>query len=74
MIMADDGSRRDQVDMLIGNDYCNSLISNEKIELQNGLFLIDSDFGWILSGQCNFPLKIKDQLSVLTYHQTIIEK
>ena len=39
------------IDMLIGNDYYNELIGTKKRKLQNGLFLVESKFGWILTGR-----------------------
>lgn len=70
IILADDGSRNDEIDILLGNDYYFSFITNEKIQLDTNLFLVNSDFGWIWSGQCSVDTKDKDPLSVLTYFQS----
>jgi hypothetical protein len=44
------------IEMLIGNDYYLDFILCQKLEIQPGLFLLGSKFGWILSGRtsdCN---------------------
>lgn len=71
MVLADDGSRGDSVDILLGNDYYYSFMSNQKVEVANDLYLVKSDFGWLWSGRCPFPQNNKNHLmSVLTYFQT----
>lgn len=70
-VMADDGSLSDQVDILIGNDYYYALMSTEKIRLKENLYLINSEFGWILSGRTE---EVRDdELKVLTYFQSSYE-
>lgn len=71
IILADDGSLSDQVDILIGNDFYFSLIGEEKRKLKENLYLIESDFGWILSGQSktNYNGSL-EELSVVTYFQS----
>jgi len=39
------------VELLIGNDYYLDLVTSQKIEIQPGLYLLSSKFGWILSGR-----------------------
>ncbi|KAI5637128.1 putative peptidase (DUF1758) domain-containing protein [Phthorimaea operculella] len=70
--LADDGSLMNQVDMLIGNDYFDKIMSTKKIEIQENVFLIESQLGWILSGK---PVKGQDDtiLTVHTYFQTHLE-
>lgn len=70
---ADDGSCGDKIDILIGNDYYNSLMSQEKISVTEDLFLVNSDFGWVWSGKINRKVDCSDQLSVLTYFQSNAE-
>lgn len=71
MVLADDGSRGDSVDILLGNDYYYSFMSNQKVEVSENLYLVNSDFGWLWSGRCIFPRNDKEQLmSVLTYFQS----
>ena len=41
------------MEILIGNDYYLDLISATKIELQQGLYLLHTQLGWILSGRTN---------------------
>ena len=42
-----------KIDVLIGNDYYEDIISSEKIELEKGLYLVNSTLGWIFSGRIN---------------------
>ncbi|XP_063549129.1 uncharacterized protein LOC134756230 [Cydia strobilella] len=70
-ILSDDGSLEDQVDILIGNDYYQSLMLSEKIEIKENLYLVNSVFGWILSGRSREERG--DELSVLTYFQASYE-
>lgn len=39
------------LDLLIGNDYYLDIVQTEKIEVNPGLYLLSSKFGWILSGR-----------------------
>ena len=39
------------IDVLIGNDYYNDLITARKVQIVPGLYLLESRFGWILSGR-----------------------
>ncbi len=70
-ILADDGSLSDQVDILIGNDYYHTFMSTGKKEISENLFLVESEFGWILSGRLD--TKPVDTLTAVTYFQTGIE-
>ncbi|XP_049870496.1 uncharacterized protein LOC126369938 [Pectinophora gossypiella] len=69
--LADDGSLSDRIDILLGNDYYFTIISTKKMCIKEGLYLVDSEFGWILSGK--IPNKLSEQLSVLTYFQSSCE-
>ncbi|XP_073959385.1 uncharacterized protein [Choristoneura fumiferana] len=65
---ADDDSVGEKIDLLIGNDFYCSFMRNDKIEISNNLYLIDTDFGYILSG--NVYIEDNDEvLSVTTYCQ-----
>ncbi len=39
------------VELLIGNDYYLDVVLSQRIELQPGLYLLGSKFGWILTGR-----------------------
>lgn len=69
--LADDGSHHDQVDILIGNDYYFSVISEQKIKLRENLYMVQSDFGWILSGKMDSSPT--QELSVVTYFHSNID-
>ena len=47
------------IGILIGSDYYNEVMSTERVEIDDGLYLIKSKFGWILSGKtkssCTHP-------------------
>ncbi|XP_061717738.1 uncharacterized protein LOC133525496 [Cydia pomonella] len=73
VILADDFSMGDQVDILIGNDYYDSLMSGARIKVLDNLYLVESIFGWVWSGRYKPDRKRYDQLSVLTYFQSSIE-
>ncbi|XP_049870313.1 uncharacterized protein LOC126369792 [Pectinophora gossypiella] len=73
IILADDGSRDDQVDILIGNDYYYSFMANKRVKVDENLYLVKTDFGWMWSGQCLMTKHDKDHLSVLTYFQSSID-
>ena len=54
LIMADelpDRDRRTNVDILIGNDYYEDIIKAEKIDVDSGMYLVNSAFGWMFSGR-----------------------
>lgn len=70
LTMADDGSCGNKIDILIGNDYYHSFMSYEKISVAQDLFLVNSDFGWVWSGQIREIVDSSDQLTVLTYFQS----
>lgn len=60
--LADEGSLNERVDILIGNDYYFSLLSTSNEELNENLFLTDSDFEWILIAKTT-PEKVDQELS-----------
>ena len=41
------------IDLLIGNDYYADIISLQRIVLAEGLYLLQSKLGWVLSGRIN---------------------
>lgn len=69
--LSDDGSLGDQIDILIGNDYYQSLMLSGKVEIKENLYIVNSVFGWILSGR--YRDEKGDELSVLTYFQASYE-
>ncbi|XP_061709729.1 uncharacterized protein LOC133519692 [Cydia pomonella] len=69
-IPADSYSKNQSVNMLIGNDYYFSFIRNNKIQIDTDLYLIDTDFGWIMSGHHDKDNQENDNiLAVVTYYQ-----
>lgn len=74
IVIADDTSLGNRVDILLGNDYYFSLINGEKIQISDNLYLVNSIFGWMWSGRRpNTNVNDRDQLSVVTYFQSSIE-
>ncbi|XP_048002611.1 uncharacterized protein LOC125239152 [Leguminivora glycinivorella] len=71
-MMADSGSQGSkEINMLIGNDYYFSFIRKNMIQLDDNLFLIDTDFGWVISGRLRLENQEEDNiLTVVTYHQS----
>ena len=52
--MADDLPNRTErisIDVLIGNDYYDDIVKSEKIEIDEGLYLVNSTLGWMFSGR-----------------------
>ena len=52
--MADDlkqTKRTYNLDILLGNDYYDDVMMSEKIEVDKGLYLVKSSFGWMFSGR-----------------------
>ena len=47
------GTEHMEIDMIIGNDYWNDFILPGKVPIDgaDGLYLLESKFGWILSGR-----------------------
>ena len=39
------------MDLLVGNDYYTDIVSMKRTPISNGLYLLGSKFGWILSGR-----------------------
>lgn len=67
-ISADDARFGEKIDLLIGNDYYYSLLRNESHKIRENLHLINTDLGWIVSGQIE-DSDISSELSVITYCQ-----
>ena len=57
------------IDILVGNDYYLDLLLSRKVEVQPGLYLLESKLGWLLSGRTsNNDIKRQESsLLVLTY-------
>lgn len=76
MVFADDNSLGERVDVLIGNDYYFSFINGEKIQVTDNLYLVNSSFGWVWSGNCTRSLNVSKSelsMSVLTYVNSEID-
>ena len=39
------------IDVLFGNDYYDEIMKTEKINIDNGLYLVNSTLGWMFSGR-----------------------
>ncbi|XP_045777259.1 uncharacterized protein LOC123875465 [Maniola jurtina] len=72
-ILADNGTLSDRVDILLGNDYYYTIMSTKKVRIAEDLYLIESEFGWMLSGKISENNNTVEQLSVLTYCQSSCE-
>ncbi|KOB74259.1 putative Gag protein [Operophtera brumata] len=66
-IPADDDSIGENIDVLVGNDLYCSFLRDNRIKINANLYLVDTDFGWVLSGYTT--QKESDVLSVTTYCQ-----
>ncbi|XP_063364633.1 uncharacterized protein LOC134653232 [Cydia amplana] len=67
-LAADDDSIGENVNLLIGNDYYEGFRRQEKIQLKDNLYLIDTDFGWLYSGDENRKRHTPENiLTVTTY-------
>lgn len=71
ILLADDGSLGDQVDILIGNDYYFTVINTDRKQISDNLFLVNSQLGWIITGKREF--EVIDNLTVNTYFQSSAE-
>lgn len=67
-LAADDESTGEGIDLLIGNDYYFSFIRNERIKFQENLYLINTDFGWIISGSFE-ETRGDNAMTIVTYCQ-----
>ncbi|XP_045205909.2 uncharacterized protein LOC123558098 [Mercenaria mercenaria] len=57
------------VELLIGNDYYLDIILGHKIEVQEGLYLLSSKLGWILTGRTSdFDNDIHDASMLIMTH------
>lgn len=68
--IAEDVETASPADIIIGNDFYHRFISAERKEVRPNLFLVNSSFGWILSGALSFSQDYRNnghQLSFLTY-------
>ena len=45
-----------QIELLIGNDYYGDLVNRRKIQLDEGLYLIDSKLGWLINRKIKQPV------------------
>ena len=52
--------------LLIGNDYYADIVSMKRITICNGLYLLGSKFGWILSGRAQTEVGTTDSMMMLT--------
>lgn len=71
-LLANDGSSA-EIDVLIGNDYYYNVMKEDKIQINEILFLVNSEFGWIVSGKLDLSPTDRHTLSVVTYFKTRID-
>ncbi|XP_063389850.1 uncharacterized protein LOC134675515 [Cydia fagiglandana] len=67
-VIADDDSLGDKVNVLIGNNYYFSFIRGNRRHIGENLYLIDTDFGWMLTGSTDGNI-YDNALSIVTYCQ-----
>lgn len=67
-LLADDSSVGEGVDILIGNDCYFSFMRPEHFKLRDHLYLVNSDFGWLITGNA-YERDNSQTLSVVTYCQ-----
>ena len=53
------------IDLLIGNDYYLDLNLPQKVEIQQGLYMLGSKLGWILAGRTSESVKTTEEQSLL---------
>ena len=60
------------IGVLIGSDYYHEVKSSERVEVQGGLYLIKSKFGWIISGKTktNEQIHHENTIFVMTHSST----
>ena len=51
--------------LLIGNDYYNDIMSSEKVKIEEGLYVIKSKFGWVISGRTTNQRNEKHQENIM---------
>ena len=63
------------IDILVGNDYYLDLILSKKVEVQPGLYLLESKLGWLLSGRTSEnTVKTQESSMLVLTHGTDIER
>ena len=62
------------IGVLIGSDYYHDIISSEKVQIQEGLYVVRSKFGWIICGRTtgNEQDSMENSMLVMTYSQSNI--
>ena len=62
------------IGVLIGSDYYHDIISAEKAEVQDGLYVVKSKFGWIICGKTtgSEQTNMENSMFVMTYLQSNI--
>ena len=51
--------------LLIGNDYYNDVMSSEKVKIEEGLYIIKSKFGWVISGRTTNQRNERQQENIM---------
>ena len=62
------------IGVLIGSDYYHDIISSETVQIQDGLYVVRSKFGWIICGRTtgNEQDSMENSMLVMTYSQSNI--
>lgn len=71
--MADDNSEGNRIDLLIGNDYYYSFVHSEKVQLHDDLYIVNSDFGWIVAGRYETSKVNNETVSFITYAEEVTD-
>ncbi|KAH3886130.1 hypothetical protein DPMN_010131 [Dreissena polymorpha] len=60
------------IDLMIGNDFYLDIIQNERIQIEDGLYLLSSKLGWIVTGRTDGNGAIDDMsMLILTPGRTL---
>ena len=58
------------IGILIGSDYYNDVMTTEKIKIQEGLYVLNSKFGRIITGKTKTNEKIKENSMLIMTHSS----
>ncbi|XP_063414878.1 uncharacterized protein LOC134696853 [Mytilus trossulus] len=59
------------IEILIGNEYYLDIISSQKIEIQQGLYLLGSKLGWILTGRSQLSDEERENKLTMTVNSLL---
>ena len=67
--MAKMPSARFTIDVLIGNDYYDDILTAEKIKVDEGLYLMNTTVGWMFSGRITGQTRATDEVELAMISQ-----